>query len=469
MTSRRILTLVLLALCLPAFACSSDSDETPSNSPEAKATAQTEYSRDLTQVWKNGKDELSAALQALNKAQDALKASSAEAGRSSGKPTPSPKGEKKIAPAVRKPPADDKSTVNLSAQNAAALDRVKDAIQALDRLDQPLAQLISALSTRTDASASVTALGDVQTRVRAAQEQLNNILKQSQAVPVDGASSQADGGSGKLASNLGEVQNLLKPANDQLGKILVPRDMNRAPSFFSQLVSDWGMTAALVVGSVLTLLLLVFVGRYLLKTSAGHVDDNWIGKIQPSLSSIKKQQAEMGAQLTSLSANQVELSRRLEDIHAEVRSVSRIVREVALDGVGRRPPVSTEVYGQVEQPSLKDEPSFPISAIDYLGKMQRFSNIVRPDFQNGILVNDPQGKGELVLIRDSRLPEETQPLFVIPRSTQFQTKQDFYTYYEKYYDCAKPSAGDVWIIDPAVVSTVHGGWQLREKGVLEVR
>jgi hypothetical protein len=94
---------------------------------------------------------------------------------------------------------------------------------------------------------------------------------------------------------------------------------------------------------------------------------------------------------------------------------------------------------------------------------------VRPDFQNGILVDDPQGKGELVLIRDSRLPEETQPLFVIPRSTQFQTKQDFYTYYEKYYDCAKPSAGDVWIIDPAVVSTVHGGWQLREKGVLEVR
>jgi hypothetical protein len=53
--------------------------------------------------------------------------------------------------------------------------------------------------------------------------------------------------------------------------------------------------------------------------------------------------------------------------------------------------------------------------------------------------------------------------------TQFQTKQEFHSYYERYYECQRPSAGDVWIIDPAVVSTVPGGWELREKGVLEVR
>jgi hypothetical protein len=101
--------------------------------------------------------------------------------------------------------------------------------------------------------------------------------------------------------------------------------------------------------------------------------------------------------------------------------------------------------------------------------MDRYALVVRPDFQNGILVNDPEGKGELVLIRDSRLPDETQPLFVIPRATQFLNKQDFHTYYQKYYDCVRPSAGDVWIIDPAVVEKVTGGWQLREKGVLEIR
>jgi hypothetical protein len=30
-------------------------------------------------------------------------------------------------------------------------------------------------------------------------------------------------------------------------------------------------------------------------------------------------------------------------------------------------------------------------------------------------------------------------------------------------------AGDVWIIGPAVVEKVAGGWQLREKGMLEIR
>ena len=101
--------------------------------------------------------------------------------------------------------------------------------------------------------------------------------------------------------------------------------------------------------------------------------------------------------------------------------------------------------------------------------MTRFANIVKPDFQNGILINDPEGKGELMLIRDSRYPDETQPLFVVPRYAQFQTPQDFHTYYEKYYDCMKPGAGEVWIIDPAVVEKVSGGWLLREKGVLEIR
>ena len=60
-------------------------------------------------------------------------------------------------------------------------------------------------------------------------------------------------------------------------------------------------------------------------------------------------------------------------------------------------------------------------------------------------------------------------LLMVPRVGQFQTRQDFHTYFGKYYDCQYPTAGDVWIVSPAIVSTVPGGWQLREKGVLEVR
>jgi formylglycine-generating enzyme required for sulfatase activity len=112
---------------------------------------------------------------------------------------------------------------------------------------------------------------------------------------------------------------------------------------------------------------------------------------------------------------------------------------------------------------------FPISAADYREKMRRFENVVCPNFQNGILVRDSTGKGELVLIRDSNQPDESQRLFLIPSITRFQTKQKFFAYYEKYYDCEKPSAGDIWIIDPATVAKVEGGWRLKKRGVLEVR
>jgi formylglycine-generating enzyme required for sulfatase activity len=130
----------------------------------------------------------------------------------------------------------------------------------------------------------------------------------------------------------------------------------------------------------------------------------------------------------------------------------------------------TEAITSQQQEAASDNlgTSFPISAADYLEKMRHFENVLRPDFQKGILVSDSTGKGELVLIRDSNQPDEKQPLFLIPRVTRFQTKQEFYAYYEKYYDCKKPSAGDIWIIDPATVGKFEGGWQLKKKGVLEV-
>ena len=162
------------------------------------------------------------------------------------------------------------------------------------------------------------------------------------------------------------------------------------------------------------------------------------------------------------------MSSRLNELDTEVRALSRFVREsLTARRSDRNPSYDGFTYESHVDIVPKEEPDFPVSAVDYLDKMNRFANVVRPDFHNGILVNDPDGDGELVLIRDSR--DDTQPLFVVPRATQFQTKQDFYTYYQKYYECARPMAGDVWIIGPAVVEKVAGGWQLREKGMLEIR
>lgn len=233
---------------------------------------------------------------------------------------------------------------------------------------------------------------------------------------------------------------------------------------------EWLPFVAKVFGGLLIVTLLVFGLLHLRNQSWGHLE-SYLGKAAAAqVSATRDAQKEILDKLSSLSSAQGEASGRLHDMHTEIRSLARMVRESSSDrrdGRSYAPLATTFPYN--EPPPPKAEPDFPVSAVDYLGKMTRFANVVKPDFQNGILVTDPEGTGELLLIRDSRLPDETQPLFVVPRHAQFQTKQDFHTYYEKYYDCVRPSAGDVWIIDPAVVERVSGGWQLREKGVLEIR
>jgi hypothetical protein len=229
------------------------------------------------------------------------------------------------------------------------------------------------------------------------------------------------------------------------------------------------MLAAQIAAGLLVVVLFAAMLSYLWKRAWKMVEFNMGQVVAGHLAATREAQPDYAPKLTSLSTAQAEMSGRLTELDTEVRSLARFVREsLATRHPDRNPSYSGFNHqSHVEEVTPKDELEFPVYAGDYLGKMNRFANVVRPDFQNGILVNDPDGNGELVLIRDSR--DETQPLFVIPRATQFHTKQDFYTYYQKYYDCVRPSAGDVWIIGPAVVEKVTGGWQLREKGMLEVR
>ena len=224
-----------------------------------------------------------------------------------------------------------------------------------------------------------------------------------------------------------------------------------------------------VAAGVLAFVLLASALTYLWKRSWRAVELNVAQVVKQHLAATREAQPDYAPKFSSISSTQAEMSNRLTELDTEVRSLARLVRESLATRRSDHHPAYTGLnyQSQIESVFPKDEPEFPVSAVDYLGKMNRFANVVRPDFQNGILVNDPDGDGELVLIRDSR--DDTQPFFVVPRATQFQTKQDFYTYYQKYYDCARPSAGDVWIIGPAVVERVAGGWQLREKGMLEIR
>jgi hypothetical protein len=236
------------------------------------------------------------------------------------------------------------------------------------------------------------------------------------------------------------------------------------------MVMDW-IIPALVIAAGLLILALIATGVLHLRNQSRQHLEHRLGKVAAAnAAATREAQKEILDKLSSLSSAQNDTSTRLHDVHTEIRTLARLVRETSPSrGDGRSYSALASSYAQNEPSPPKEEPEFPVFAGDYLGKMTRFANSVKPDFQNGILISDPDGTGELMLIRDSRYPDETQPLFVVPRYAQFQTPQDFYTYYEKYYDCMKPGAGEVWIIDPAVVEKVSGGWLLREKGVLEIR
>jgi formylglycine-generating enzyme required for sulfatase activity len=120
-----------------------------------------------------------------------------------------------------------------------------------------------------------------------------------------------------------------------------------------------------------------------------------------------------------------------------------------------------------EKVSVHEDPSFPILAADLLDRSGGGAQAVKPDILKGILVKDPDKAGALTLMHDWSVPGGI--LYVVPRMTRFMTRQDFYNLYEKFYDCARPGAGEVWVVRPAFVSRVGGGWTLRERGVLEVR
>ena len=233
----------------------------------------------------------------------------------------------------------------------------------------------------------------------------------------------------------------------------------------------WGplVLAGQILGGLLVLVVLAGALNYLWNRAWRTVEFNVSKVLKAHLAAARDAQPDYASRLSSLSSSQAEMSNKLAELNTEVRFLARLVRE---SQATRRSDGNSSYGGfnyqsQAEDVAPKDEPEFPVSVGDYLGKMNRYATVVRPDFQNGILVNDPDGAGELALIRDSR--DDTQAFFVVPRAPQFQTKQDFYTYYQKYYDCVRPTAGDVWIIGPAVVEKVAGGWQLREKGMLEVR
>jgi formylglycine-generating enzyme required for sulfatase activity len=111
---------------------------------------------------------------------------------------------------------------------------------------------------------------------------------------------------------------------------------------------------------------------------------------------------------------------------------------------------------------------FPGWAEDYLKSATRKTAVSYDSGKKLIKVVDQNGQGAVLMIDDR--PGEP---FLLPRITEFLGERGFVeyfkTYYKDFYECTRSGAGNLWIVDPAMVRKTKGGWRLSKKGVLEIR
>ena len=106
-------------------------------------------------------------------------------------------------------------------------------------------------------------------------------------------------------------------------------------------------------------------------------------------------------------------------------------------------------------------PAFPSLVAPYLKRTRAANKVnVTFDYETGVFV--PVEDGEFVVVTHA------DDAIVLPRATRFTNNRDFYEFYQDYYHCPNPDAGDVQIIQPASVAHTENGWTLESTGVLEV-
>ena len=106
-------------------------------------------------------------------------------------------------------------------------------------------------------------------------------------------------------------------------------------------------------------------------------------------------------------------------------------------------------------------PAFPSLVAPYLKRTRSANKVnVTFDYETGVFV--PVEDGEFVVVT------HVDDAIVLPRTTRFTNKRDFYEFYQDYYHCPNPDAGEVQIVQPASVARTENGWALESTGVLEV-
>jgi hypothetical protein len=109
-------------------------------------------------------------------------------------------------------------------------------------------------------------------------------------------------------------------------------------------------------------------------------------------------------------------------------------------------------------------PAFPSSVAQLLEKT-RAANKLNVAFDYATAQFLPDDNGEFVLVSGG---SKTDTPFLLPRSTRFASKSDFYEVYQDYYHCPNVNPGELQILEPAFVERIGSGWKLQSMGLLEI-
>lgn len=184
--------------------------------------------------------------------------------------------------------------------------------------------------------------------------------------------------------------------------------------------------------------------------------------LRDRIRSLKQQQTELGTKIDRIVADD---ANRHPQISALANRVNRVEGEVgALQ-------TSIDKLSETRERSGSNAAAddgrivFPMPAEEFLSRMKGNVLYIRRDYPSTLLIEDPDN-GAIALIRDSDAPRGMS--YMVPKLSRFNTKQEYHTHYQEYFDCNAPYSGAVTIMKTALVEAVDGGWELRERGQLRV-
>lgn len=181
-------------------------------------------------------------------------------------------------------------------------------------------------------------------------------------------------------------------------------------------------------------------------------------RLRQSLDETKKYAESVGANLSRV---QDDLGLRIESARRSSEEAKKLARAVEFAPASSVEPLRAEVRAETIDP----EPSFPATVAEYLNHINgNRKKGVEADFRTNLLVLAMDGSAPFTFVEDA---DGSGAGIILPRQ-RLQRSQEFASLYKGYYYCTEPSAGEVYIIEPAVVERDGSGWRLSHPGRMEI-